>query len=1031
MNPDSRNQVLSTIKELNQVSQEVDTRCESFLLGTALNHDGYIQILMSLTLDKSLSEAERLKSLIVLKRVLISHSKTLKDSEIQVFKDNILECLKLSPSLKIGSIYCEILYSMLLKLYPKLWPGFETKIRHELFNAKNADQLFWMLKAFCKLTKLREHSIDTEDILLKNESTKICFPKFEEFISGLLQSGPSKQNLMIMHILVKIFCKSVRYGCPDYFKIQEKAALWMGFLDQISKAPALTGPINDDLLKCKKWASRSLVPFFRTYGKPRNLKNSEEHNKFAQFFSENLLQGLLNTIVENAKAFNRGTSSSIQDIIMLNHVRCISHSFKNLNFFPIHKSFFVPLILQNLIPKLAFNEKDKEVYENDSMEYYRRNDDLLTNVTSREGILSFAYDLFQKYPEDLLTYINQLISNNISLQMKEAYYVVLEKCHDFYLGDKKYAAFIDQFFSQVVAKDVESEFGFIKMRCWRLVYVFASNPIQVEVLYGLYNSLGKDIEHKDLPVRCNAALALNSMMTVKEMESKIKPHLKDVLVVFVKLMNEIDNDTLINSLKSIFERFQNEIAPFAIELIDSIVKICIKMKIKFEEMEENNQDIDCFAYLSGVSSLEFLVRQIQDQNQLVQATEILTPMFVSVFEDMDLESFEEVVHLISTIISRNKGVLIPKIQMILEFFFYGLGEIEKVQEMIQNNIPLNNDFLKMLKDKTNNDFMEYSSCITALFRNLVYSHWGFLQNNRDSLNQNYLELMYKMIDRSMKYTSEILDSTNKVSLLMLQSTMVLTCKRNSPELLSNSLFLRKSIEDSLALVSMCQAKEMEESNYPVYLNCALNNIGIGLFSDLTQTLRILRETNQLKLLTENIQVTLPQLLTSRTMKAFLIGLLNLINELPNLNDMELLQFVQGSNLLSLMNIQIFKLYVYKIINSEELTDEDLDITEFMPIEMEFEKVLKTFDDDALFKQIRAELSQANEHHHFDIETLMSFDFDICDELFEDINEFQFFHQVISNQKVQNPILFESYLANTSATTQKNLQKLFQNMGVAN
>lgn len=1031
MNTELKTQVLSHVRELNQVSPEVDTRCENFLLNSALNQDGYIQVLMTLTLDKTLSEEERLKSLIVLKRVLVSQAKKLKNSEIQVFKENILNCLKICPSLRIGEIYSEILYSMLLKMYPKIWPEFEVQLREQIFSPGNADQLFWMLKAYCKLAKLREHSIDTEDVLLKEQSIQACFPKFENFISGLLTSEPSKQNFMIMHVLLKIFCKSVRYGCPDYFKNHEKATLWMGFLDQIMKAPTISGPLNEDLLACKKWTSRALVPFFRSYGKPRNLENSEEHNKFAQFFSENLMETLLSTIVDNAKAFNRETASKTEDIIMLNYVRCISHAFKNPNTVQTHQSYFLPLLLQNLIPKLAFNEKDKETYESDPMEYYRRNDDLLTNVTSREGILSLSYDIILKYPDEFLNYFKQILGNNLDPQNKEAFYVVFEKCNDFYMGKTQYNTFINEFFGNIVTQDVQSNIGFLLMRCWRLVYVFASNQIRPDVMYGLYNPLCKCLEHPDLPVRCNAALALNAMMTLPEMASKIRPHLKDVLVIFVKLINEIDNDTLINSLKAIFERYKAEITPFALELVDSIVKICMKMKLKFEEQEQHDQDIDCFAYLSGVSSLEFLIQQIHDPTQLAQAVDVLTPMIVNVFEDMDLESFEEIVNLISKLLAQCKGQMIPKLQLIVEFFLYGLGQIEKVQQMINTNAEIANPFLKLLHNKSNNDFMEYSSCLTAMFRNLVYNHWNFLRTNTDSMEQNYLELMYHMIERSMNYTSEILDSTNKVSLLMLQSTLVLTCKQHSPELLNNTAFLRKSIEDGLHLLALCQKNEDELANFPVYLNCTLNNIGIALFADTPNTLKILRERNQLSLITNNIQTTLPQLLTSRTMKAFLIGILNLANQLHTLNDLELSQFFQSNNVLSLLNVQIFKLYAYKIMNSEEINPDDLETTEFIPLDQEFDQILKVFEDDPIFKQIKSELSKANELHHFDIETLMSFDFDICDELFEDVNEFAFFHQVLGALKTNFPPLFENYLATTSANTQKNLQKVFQSMVPSN
>jgi hypothetical protein len=46
----------------------------------------------------------------------------------------------------------------------------------------------------------------------------------------------------------------------------------------------------------------------------------------------------------------------------------------------------------------------------------------------------------------------------------------------------------------------------------------------------------------------------------------LKPYLRDLLEIYLKIMNEIDSEELIGALEIIMEKFQDDIGPFANQL---------------------------------------------------------------------------------------------------------------------------------------------------------------------------------------------------------------------------------------------------------------------------------------------------------------------------------------------------------------------------------------------------------------------------------------------------------------------------------
>lgn len=120
---------------------------------------------------------------------------------------------------------------------------------------------------------------------------------------------------------------------------------------------------------------------------------------------------------------------------------------------------------------------------------------------------------------------------------------------------------------QYVFPELTSENHFMKARaCW--VYgEFAHYPLTDEDhLRHALNNLYQCLQSDELPVRVNAAVSLIRLLDHPVAVEFIRPGLQQVIRIYLKLIDDIDYDELITSLKKIVDVFEEEIGPYALDL---------------------------------------------------------------------------------------------------------------------------------------------------------------------------------------------------------------------------------------------------------------------------------------------------------------------------------------------------------------------------------------------------------------------------------------------------------------------------------
>lgn len=120
-----------------------------------------------------------------------------------------------------------------------------------------------------------------------------------------------------------------------------------------------------------------------------------------------------------------------------------------------------------------------------------------------------------------------------------------------------------------VLHELKSTQPFLRSRaCW--VYeMFSSydfqdqNHIQ-QAVDGIYHNLFAE----DLPVRLQAAVALATFLKNPTAESFLKPALKSILEVYLKIISEVDSEKLVSALEEIMKVFKDDMGPFALQIAE-------------------------------------------------------------------------------------------------------------------------------------------------------------------------------------------------------------------------------------------------------------------------------------------------------------------------------------------------------------------------------------------------------------------------------------------------------------------------------
>jgi importin-7 len=81
------------------------------------------------------------------------------------------------------------------------------------------------------------------------------------------------------------------------------------------------------------------------------------------------------------------------------------------------------------------------------------------------------------------------------------------------------------------------------------------------------------LDDPELPVRCQAALALQPLLRHEYVVNAMRPQIPQLMQRLLTLVNEVDADMLSMVMEEFVEQFSNELTPFAVDLAANLVRV--------------------------------------------------------------------------------------------------------------------------------------------------------------------------------------------------------------------------------------------------------------------------------------------------------------------------------------------------------------------------------------------------------------------------------------------------------------------------
>ena len=81
------------------------------------------------------------------------------------------------------------------------------------------------------------------------------------------------------------------------------------------------------------------------------------------------------------------------------------------------------------------------------------------------------------------------------------------------------------------------------------------------------------LDDTELPVRCQAALALQPLLRHEYVVNAMRPQIPQLMQRLLTLVNEVDADMLSMVMEEFVEQFSDELTPFAVDLATNLVHI--------------------------------------------------------------------------------------------------------------------------------------------------------------------------------------------------------------------------------------------------------------------------------------------------------------------------------------------------------------------------------------------------------------------------------------------------------------------------
>ncbi|KAA6412816.1 MAG: nonsense-mediated mRNA decay (Nmd5) [Lasallia pustulata] len=602
--------------------------------------------------------------------------KQIPEDEKLSFRGRLLPVLASSPP-QVRSQLIPILQKILQYDFPAKWPNF-MDITTGLLNTNDANSVFAGVQCMLALSRTYRFKAgeNREDF---NHIVQLSFPQLLSIGTRLVDETSLEAGEML-RVTMKAYKHAIYFELPAFLMSQETMVAWCTlFLRVVAKEPP-PNALSEDLeereknhwWKAKKWAYANLNRLFVRYGNPSTLSknNGQDYTEFSKTFitsfAPEILKGYLQQIEKWVSKTTWLSKPSLSYTLSF-----LDECVKPKSMWSHLKPHMDNLISHVLFPILCQSDEDLELFENDPPEYLHRKLNFYEEVSAPDvAATNFLVSLTKSRKKQtfiILNFVNGIVNkyelapdDQKNSREKEGALRMIGTLAAVILGKKSpIADQVEYFFVRHVFPEFRSSHGFLRARACDTLQKFEQLDFKDPTnLLIIYRNILESMADPELPVRVEAALALQPLIRHEVIRTSMQQNIPQIMQQLLKLANEVDVDALANVMEDFVEVFATELTPFAVALSEQLRDTYLRIVRELLERHSSKEDDETYGdflddksitALGVLQTIGTLILTLESTPEVLLHLEtILMPVVTITLENKLYDLYNEVFEIIDS-----------------------------------------------------------------------------------------------------------------------------------------------------------------------------------------------------------------------------------------------------------------------------------------------------------------------------------------------------------------------------------------------
>ncbi|KAL4914727.1 armadillo-type protein [Aspergillus aurantiobrunneus] len=679
--------IVRTITRLDETCREVKNAAK-----LAETQPGFINALLDILQGEQVN-AVQLSAGVYLKNRINRGWSPLEDSPLRApiveeekpgFRERLIPALVSTPP-NVRAQLVPLLQKILQHDFPEQWPGF-LDITMQLLGTNDAGSVYAGLQCLLAICRVYRFKAGEK----REEFDKIIEHSFPQLLSigSKLVDEESLEAAEMLRIVVKSYKHAIYFELSPHLQSHQATVDWCTlFLRIIAKQPPANSMMETKeerelahWWKCKKWAYANLNRLFIRYGNPTTMSKSSnpDYSQFAKAFISTFAPEILKGYMQEIdKYVSKGQwlSNPSLSYTLIFFEECV----KPKSMWDHLKPHMDNLIAHFVFPTLCQSDEDIELFQTDPSEYLHRKLNYYEEVSAPDvAATNFLVTLTKnrkKQTFSILTFVNGVVSKYEAApddqklpREKEGALRMIGSLASVILGKKSpIADQVEYFFVRHVFPEFRSPHGFLRARACDTLEKFEQLDFKdPNNLMIIYRNILESMTDSELPVRVEAALALQPLIRHDVIRTSMQQNIPQIMQQLLKLANEVDVDALANVMEDFVEVFSAELTPFAVALSEQLRDTY--MRIVGELLERNaakgdedtygdfldDKSITALGVLQTIGTLILTLESTPDV--LLHLETILMPVISITLENKLYDLYNEVFEIIDSCTFASKSI---------------------------------------------------------------------------------------------------------------------------------------------------------------------------------------------------------------------------------------------------------------------------------------------------------------------------------------------------------------------------------------